>query len=947
MRVLGTFCLLSTFFIQAAFAQFGKDGNAVVVQQGTVVNAYSPLFQSANAGDLSLNVDVAMLDNGSPLSFGDLLLVIGMQGAEMITTNTINYGDITGYNSVGLYEFVFVCGVSSPNSVQLFSPLVNTYSVGGRNRVQVVRVPLYKSLVIDANASLTASPWNGDIGGVLALDVLDTISIHGSVDASQKGYRGGVVYTSSHQVVNQSDYVTANNTLGAQKGESIFGNQYEYTLTSGAYSRGAPANGGGGGCSHNSGGGGGGNGDNGLLWNGYGNPDLTGGAAWVSAWNLEGGNFSQNNTSGGGRGGYSYGLYSMNAATTPPGNSNWGGDYRRNVGGLGGRPLNNFSGQRFFMGGGGGAGEANNDFGTSGENGGGCIFVHAKSVIGTGAIVSNGGNALTTSTSIGKDGAGGGGGGGSVVVFADVAHSISLIAKGGNGGNQFITTNESEGPGGGGGGGVVAKQSGSPSIVVTGGLNGTTNSGGVLGFTPNGATMGASGSILSVLPLNLSVFTILKSSANCTSVTLQINSSGNVAWSNGTSGNTTVVTSPGIYSASVICGSDSVVITDTVYQSDFNGSLVLNASTTNASCNNSNGSANVVVIPQCNDCSYLWNTGDTLSSISDLHNGNYSVTVTSANGCSATTGAVVGQTPMLSVFHVIKPEYCNFNDGKVELTATGGVQPYSFSWSNGDTSYIIQNLSSGLYSYTVSDADGCSVTAAAVIGDTSVLKTQLFDTVVCPGSAVSIESTAQAQSYVWNTSVTTKSIVVFSSGIYAVTAIDQGCTYIDSFVVVSQNSPSFSLGSDTTVCGDFSKQLFALDGTVWSNGVVASTITIKTPGLYWAEATNACGTFRDTLFIVSKYNDCLMAIPTAFSPNGDGVNDVFRAVTFCQVSDFTMRIYNRWGELVFQTFDVMDGWDGAYKQTAQPVGVFIYYTEYWNECTDEKEVNYGNVTLLR
>lgn len=279
--------------------------------------------------------------------------------------------------------------------------------------------------------------------------------------------------------------------------------------------------------------------------------------------------------------------------------------------------------------------------------------------------------------------------------------------------------------------------------------------------------------------------------------------------------------------------------------------------------------------------------------------------------------------------------------------------------SNNYTSYLWQDSSTesqtvvgttGLYWVQVDSVGFCGDRDSVYIIINEIYQPGLGnDTTLCIGDTLVLGTFVSGNSYQWNNASSIPQLVVTTGGIYSLTVTNgAGCKFVDSVLVdYYSGQPSFSLGSDTTICGDFSKQLFALDGTVWSNGVVASTITINTPGLYWAEATNVCGTFRDTLFIYSKYNDCLMAIPTAFSPNGDGVNDVFKAVTFCQVSDFTMRIYNRWGELVFQTFDVMDGWDGAYKQTAQPVGVFIYYTEYWNECTDEKEVNYGNVTLLR
>src|SRR6185295_2136175 len=99
---------------------------------------------------------------------------------------------------------------------------------------------------------------------------------------------------------------------GAEKGEGIAGNQGDYDNFGGRYDRGAPANGGGGGNGHTAGGGGGGNAGIIASWNGYGVPDVSTGS-WATAWNLEWSGFASNNSSGGGRGGYSYSSDDENA----------------------------------------------------------------------------------------------------------------------------------------------------------------------------------------------------------------------------------------------------------------------------------------------------------------------------------------------------------------------------------------------------------------------------------------------------------------------------------------------------------------------------------------------------------------------------------------------------------------------------------------------------------
>jgi hypothetical protein len=123
------------------------------------------------------------------------------------------------------------------------------------------------------------------------------------------------------------------------------------------YGRAPAGNGGGGGNSHNGGGGGGANGRSGGTWTGQGvfNLSVTGGA---TAWLLDP-NYSATGSEGGGRGGYSYSSSDQNALTVAPGNNAWGGNQRRQRGGMGGHPLDNDASNRIFFGGGGGPGDAN------------------------------------------------------------------------------------------------------------------------------------------------------------------------------------------------------------------------------------------------------------------------------------------------------------------------------------------------------------------------------------------------------------------------------------------------------------------------------------------------------------------------------------------------------------------------------------------------------------
>jgi len=504
------FCITITSF---CLAQRGKDGPKIV-NTSEVVNAYTLLTADASAGDTSITVTNNDLSTAflPSLSQGDLIMIIQIQGTAIEDTSLSKYyntwGRIIDYNNCGNYELVQVENVPNATSIIFDCALQNNYTSSGR--VLIVRVPRYSSLTINSGGVINTTQWDGTSGGVVAIEVEGTTTINsgGSIDASTLGFRGGAASGSQSSVTGGTRFADSNPLEGAEKGEGIAGDQALYdTFNNGGarYCSGAPANGGGGGNAHNAGGGGGSNAGNINNWNdGVGIPDPTYNASWTQETPSIAGVVS----SGGGKGGYSFFDSNADPTNTPPGSGTWGGDSRRNVGGLGGRPLD-YSLGKIFIGGAGGAGEGNDGDGGDGGNGGGIIFLSTYGdITGAGQITSNGEDGEDViGTSVfnslrGKDAAGGAGAGGTIILRTTGTVSLSGIisANGGIGGDQVLVAgslygsiDEGEGPGGGGGGGYIAISAGTPTRNTTGGISGVTNCPYVSNFPPNGATGGGTG----------------------------------------------------------------------------------------------------------------------------------------------------------------------------------------------------------------------------------------------------------------------------------------------------------------------------------------------------------------------------------------------------------------------------------------------------------------------
>jgi hypothetical protein len=515
------FIILSLILpVSSLFAAPGVDGILTVNAADVVLNRYSAV--TALSGNVVTVSDINELADGGAghyanesLSAGDMILIYQAQGASFTdNSNSSTYGAFA-YNSSGHYEFAVVAGVAG-NNITVDATNNAPYSCGGitnnydvvNGNVQVVRVPQYASLTVNNGGSVTAEDWDGVTGGIIALMAEGAVVINGLIDAVGSGFRGGRWDEDSYDPnIFVQSYRESNGFYGAVKGESILGEDAEYYLNGGPYGRGAPANGGGGGNAHNSGGGGGANGNNGGTWTGAGLPD-TSDSSWANAWDMDDtidnlgtplpAYFSGG--AGGGRGGYSYSDLDQDATVLPPQNFGWGGNLRLNVGGRGGRPLNNDPATRLFFGGGGGAGEDNNDTGTPGASGGGLVIIVSDSLSGSGEILADGNDAVDVPFEY-QDGAGGGGGGGGILIKTGSVSGLTLSATGGDGGDIGILgdptpfPNEVFGPGGGGGGGYIAvnSASGSPTTMIAGGANGITAAEAMDEFIPNGATGGYSG----------------------------------------------------------------------------------------------------------------------------------------------------------------------------------------------------------------------------------------------------------------------------------------------------------------------------------------------------------------------------------------------------------------------------------------------------------------------
>jgi len=160
---------------------------------------------------------------------------------------------------------------------------------------------------------------------------------------------------------------------------------------------------------------------------------------------------------------------------------------------------------------------------------------------------------------------------------------------------------------------------------------------------------------------------------------------------------------------------------------------------------------------------------------------------------------------------------------------------------------------------------------------------------------------------------------------------EEGCRNADTVRIGFGVPPAVNLGNDSSLC--YGEQLLLLGPDIanaqyrWSTGSTARNLLVSNGGSYRLAVTNACGTRTDTIQITMTDCLCPIYVPSAFSPALNGVNDQFEVVFSCPYLRYSMKIYNRWGEKLFESDDLHPSWDGRYKGAVVPADMYTYILE--------------------
>jgi len=417
------------------------------------------------------------------------------------------------------------------------------------------------------------------------------------------------------------------------------------------------------------------------------------------------------------------------------------------------------------------------------------------------------------------------------------------------------------------------------------------------------------------------------------------------------------------------CGTSggNAVFTDTVFVKKTTGGSITVAKT-DANCS-ANGTITVTVTSGTPPYEYSINGGTTWQSSNVFTNvvpGIYNVTArTVGSTCAATVQQVTINLVNTLTMTVTKVD-ANCTGGSITITPSGGTTPYQYSINGGTTyqsSNVFTGLAGGTYNIVVRDAATCTANQqVTLIFTNNLAMNAVSGGSICLGASFTPTVMSNSTSYSWtpttgvsNPNIANPVLSPQSTTTYTVTGTLGTCTIQRTITVTVAPGAVANAGPDATILTGDVYQMQGSGSTdtyLWTPSTGLSSTTILTPNAsptatttYTLRVTTAQGCFATDNVTITVVPYCVKPME-AFTPNGDGINDLWLITNGNCLISATAQVFNRYGAKVFESNDYRNTWNGTYKGKPLPDGTY-YYVISFKLVNGKMVVLKGNVTILR
>lgn len=447
-------------------------------------------------------------------------------------------------------------------------------------------------------------------------------------------------------------------------------------------------------------------------------------------------------------------------------------------------------------------------------------------------------------------------------------------------------------------------------------------------------------------PLNLGIDTVL-----CTGSTISLNAGSGFLtylWQDGSSNPGYLVTAPGQYWVKVTDSCNNL-LTDTINILPIT-SYPIDVGPDRIKCN----SDTVHINSPSGFLNYSWSPNYNISStttqnvvVYPIVDTTYYIKAERVAGCFAYDTVHISVNHSPAIYLGADTSICS----GTTISFNAGTGFWQYQWNTGAVSQQITVSSAGAYSVIATTLNGCRSydTIRLIRINTLPMINLNKDSTLCSGDTRTLDAGPGYNNYLWNTGSIQRTIVVSDTGNYSVSVVDMngcagsGATYINTILPL----PYGFLSPDTSIC-TYSKVVLKSNGIfnqyLWSDNSGAPTLTVSSAGLFWLQVTdnkNCKG--RDSIMVVQKNCTRGLFVPSAFTPNGDTKNDLFKPSLFGTVKRYKFEIYNRYGQPLFTTTELAKGWDGTFKGKLQGSGTYVWKCIYQ---IDNQMVTIEQGTLL-